>query len=102
MHKLTLLLSVLCVAKFAAADYGIGIWDNAGGWSTLWAPDGARYCYCLTKTQTARLYAKGEYNVKLFSTSNCSGNYADGSNKITENAQWVNSISFGAAGIPSV
>ncbi|KAF9912379.1 hypothetical protein EC991_011071 [Linnemannia zychae] len=39
-------------------------------------------------------------DVKLFSTTDCTGNYATVKDDVY-NAQWVNSISYGKSGIPS-
>lgn len=64
-------------------------------------PFGSRYCYCLSKTQTSFIDGTKGGDVKLFSKSDCTGNYVDGSGTITYNAQWINSISFGESGIPS-
>ncbi|KAG0009308.1 hypothetical protein BGZ82_004104, partial [Podila clonocystis] len=67
---------------------------------SLIVPPGERICFCLSKTQTAIINGQLGGDVKLFSTSDCTGNYANGG-KITNNAQWVNSVSFGKSGISS-
>ncbi|KAG0217303.1 hypothetical protein BGX33_010949 [Mortierella sp. NVP41] len=61
-----------------------------------------RACYCLKNTQTAKIYNRDGGDVKLFSTTDCTGNFSKLSEgKTQSNAQWVNSMSFGASGIPS-
>ncbi|KAG0012819.1 hypothetical protein BGZ81_001358, partial [Podila clonocystis] len=60
-----------------------------------------RVCYRLSQTLTPTINGDIAGDVKLFSTSDCTGNYANGSGKTTNNAQWVNSVSFGKSGIPS-
>ncbi|KAF9281309.1 hypothetical protein BGZ74_002414, partial [Mortierella antarctica] len=52
-------------------------------------------------TQTAMIDATFGGNVKLFSASDCTGNRADGSGKVTYNAQWFNSVSIGVSNKPS-
>ncbi|KAG0032360.1 hypothetical protein BGZ81_011049 [Podila clonocystis] len=105
MYKFILLWTALCLAQVALAspDYYIKIFNNDDSKSKLLeVMNGSRLCYCISQTQTARIdgrFAGGD--VKLFSTSDCTGNWANGSGKITNNAQWVNSVSFGKSGISS-
>ncbi|KFH69033.1 hypothetical protein MVEG_05835 [Podila verticillata NRRL 6337] len=64
--------------------------------------DNARTCFCVKNTQTLSVFVSGNGNVKLFSTTDCTGNYATvGNGKTQDNTQWVNSISVGKAGISS-
>ncbi|KAF9921323.1 hypothetical protein FBU30_008690 [Linnemannia zychae] len=60
-----------------------------------------RVCVCFRDTQTTQIDGTLGGDVKLFSTADSTGNYASGSEKVTCNTQWVNSVSFGASGIPS-
>lgn len=99
MHKSLALLATLAAGALAAPF--VMIVNNDGSkWKFLDVPDGKRYCFCLKDTQTARIRGENGGDVKLFSTSDCTGNYANG-NKVTDNAQWVNSVSLGASGISS-
>ncbi|KAG0089153.1 hypothetical protein BGZ93_008447 [Podila epicladia] len=106
MYKVILLLSVLlCLSQVALAspDYYIKIYNNDDSrGKQLEVLYGKRQCYCLSQTQTARIDARyAGMDTKLFSTSDCTGNWADGTGKITSNAQWVNSVSFGRSGVSS-
>ncbi|KAF9213581.1 hypothetical protein CPC16_006158 [Podila verticillata] len=104
MHKLTVLLVTLASVVVAAPDtYKLYLQNNAGKSTFLEVPiyTGERWCYCLSKTQTSKIDGRSAGDVKLFSTTDCTGNYATGTGKVTSNAQWVNSVSFGKGGIPS-
>ncbi|KAG0293395.1 hypothetical protein BGZ96_002863 [Linnemannia gamsii] len=97
MLKSIVLLATLATGALAA-DYFALISNNDGAkWTFLDVPSGSRYCFCLKDTQTARIDGGNGGDVKLFSTTDCTGNYANGK-KVTDNAQWVNSISLGASG----
>ncbi|KAG0054092.1 hypothetical protein BGZ83_011976 [Gryganskiella cystojenkinii] len=99
MHKSLVILATLAASAFAAPNALIS--NNDGSlYRFLDVPDGQRYCFCLKQTQTARIDGTYGGDVKLFSSSDCTGNYANGQT-ITNNAQWVNSISLGASGISS-
>ncbi|KAF9923951.1 cytochrome c1 [Linnemannia zychae] len=96
MYKSALLLSVLCLSK-VVFGYSIDLQNNDGSLKTGFSLNNdQRGCACLSKTQTAQIMGQDGGDVKLFSTSDCTGNYANGSGKTTYNAQWVNSVSFGA------
>ncbi|KAF9920695.1 hypothetical protein FBU30_009381 [Linnemannia zychae] len=100
MRKSLILLATLCYTQ--AQTYFISIENNDGSKQrTLTIPNGERWCYCLSKTQTAVIKDIGGGSTFLFSSSDCTGNYAIGTGETTYNAQWVNSMSFGAGGIPS-
>ncbi|KAF9084349.1 hypothetical protein BGX27_003829 [Mortierella sp. AM989] len=104
MHKSLLILSALCFAQLTLAqnNWYVTIKNNDNSKVRhLAAPRGYRFCYCLSKTQTATIDGRYGGNVKLFSKSDCTGNFVDGSNKITKNAQWINSVSFGVSGMES-
>ncbi|KAF9934522.1 hypothetical protein FBU30_001663 [Linnemannia zychae] len=102
MYKILLLLSTLIAVQAANVETYIYLKNNDGSRETYFnTPGGARYCYCISQTQTAQINGIEGGDVKLFSTSDCTGNYANGSGKITYNAQWINSVSFGVSGIPS-
>ncbi|KAG0025746.1 hypothetical protein BGZ82_009850 [Podila clonocystis] len=102
--KVTLLLSALCIAQVALAEtwYSIHLNNNDGSKATTLDFQDDRVCYCLSQTQTAKIDGTKGGDVKLFSSDNCTGNYSNGSGKVTSNAQWVNSVSFGRSGIPSL
>ncbi|KAG0012820.1 hypothetical protein BGZ81_001359 [Podila clonocystis] len=104
MSKFILLLSALCFVQFAlASEFWTVYVENSDGslyksfYTELWE----RECYCISQTSTYRIDGDRGGDVKLFSSSDCTGNYAAGT-KENYNAQWVNSISFGKSGIPSV
>ncbi|KAG0227470.1 hypothetical protein BGW41_003795 [Actinomortierella wolfii] len=104
MHKSLLILVALCFAQlaFAQNNWYVTIKNNNGSKTRhLAAPRDWRFCYCLSKTQTATIDGRYGGDVKLFSKSDCTGNYANGSGKVTKNAQWVNSVSFGVSNKPS-
>ncbi|ORZ20884.1 hypothetical protein BCR41DRAFT_350457 [Lobosporangium transversale] len=102
MHKSLLLLALCAAGALAQGDYNVDIIDNEGRMETLFDSFGHRPCYCLKKTQTATIYNREGGNVKLFSTTDCTGSYSTlGLGKPQYNAYWVNSMSFGKAGIPS-
>ncbi|KAF9921395.1 hypothetical protein FBU30_008615 [Linnemannia zychae] len=88
---------------FAQAFYKVEFWNNAGRSEIIALfDDNARVCICIKNTQTAKIYNRDGGNVKLFSTSDCTGNYVTlGIVDYQYNAQWVNSFSMGKAGIPS-
>lgn len=101
MHKsLILLLSAALCASMVVAEYAVQIANNNGSKKLkLKAPSGTRPCICLASTQTATIKGINGGDIKVFSTADCTGNYqVIGSNKGISNAQWVNSISFGASG----
>ncbi|KAF9924374.1 hypothetical protein FBU30_005644 [Linnemannia zychae] len=100
MHKIILFLVTLCFANFVLAgdNYWVWIENNDGSkHRALATPPGYRFCYCLSKTQTNLIDGTIGGDVKLFSTSDCTGNYSNGSGKKTYNSQWVNSVSFGVS-----
>ncbi|KAF9160540.1 hypothetical protein DFQ26_005413 [Actinomortierella ambigua] len=104
MNKSLLALFALCLAQlvFAQNNWYVTIRNNDNSkYRHLAAPRGYRFCYCLSKTQTATIDGRIGGNVKLFSRSDCKGSFSDGSDKITNNAQWVNSVSFGVANMDS-
>ncbi|KAF9921002.1 hypothetical protein FBU30_009024 [Linnemannia zychae] len=103
MHKLTLLLSTLCTAQIALAQsHSIHLYNNDNSKDISLKLTDQRICYCISQTQTARIDGTNGGDVKLFSSSDCTGSYTGGSGKVTTGAQWVNSVSFGKSGIPSV
>ncbi|KAG0071450.1 hypothetical protein BGZ89_010576, partial [Linnemannia elongata] len=62
-----------------------------------------RICYCVKNTRTNVFETWPDVNVRLFSTSDCTGNFqamGEGYDTVG-NAQWVNSVSVGEAGISS-
>ncbi|KAG0310872.1 hypothetical protein BGZ97_012257 [Linnemannia gamsii] len=102
MHKSIVFLAALTYVQVSLAAVSIWIENNDNSKNkALWVPDGQRYCYCLSNTQTAYIDGRGAGVVKLFGKADCTGNFADGSGTVTSNAQWVNSVSFGASGVPS-
>ncbi|KAG0046671.1 hypothetical protein BGZ83_008124 [Gryganskiella cystojenkinii] len=104
MHKSIFFLSAIFAVAGSASAYGyeLVVKNNAGVGKTFSLVPGDRYCYCLRNTQTNTITGKNGGDIKLFSKSDCTGNFATlGSNSQQNNAQWVNSVSFGESGIPS-
>ncbi|KAF9321666.1 hypothetical protein BG003_000549 [Podila horticola] len=101
MHKSLIFLVVLCV-PMAASAYCIEFANNSGSKKWKGCYD-ERICYCVANVQTGTIRGIDGGNIKLFSNSDCTGNYDIlGSNGQVSNTQWVNSISFGRSGISSV
>ncbi|KAG0014968.1 hypothetical protein BGZ82_001582 [Podila clonocystis] len=100
MHKSTLLLLAVYAASVSA--YQVVVKNNAGWASTFPVAAGDRWCFCVKNTQTNSIKGINGGDIKLFSKADCTGNYSQlGSNSQANNAQWVNSFSMGASGIPS-
>ncbi|KAG0084361.1 hypothetical protein BGZ93_001272 [Podila epicladia] len=103
MHNFILLLSALCLVQFALASvfYNVHVENNDGSkYYGFYTEIYERTCFCISQTQTYLIDGDRGGDVKLFASSDCTGNYASGT-KETRNAQWVNSISMGKSGIPS-
>lgn len=96
-----LILVSALFAQIALADYTVELKNNAGKAVWIHSNDNQRTCYCLKNTQTASIRDINGGSIRVFSKSDCTGNYGTLKNGIVNNAQWVNSISFGKAGIPS-
>ncbi|KAG0046622.1 hypothetical protein BGZ83_008229 [Gryganskiella cystojenkinii] len=80
----------------------VHLFNNAGKEFSLYFDSSQRWCECLSNTQTARIQGENGGVIKLFSSTDCTGNYDTlGSNSEVGNAQWVNSISFGNGAIKS-
>ncbi|KAF9969737.1 hypothetical protein BGZ73_007762 [Actinomortierella ambigua] len=96
IKSILLLLAALCLTQLALAspDYYIKIYNNdKSRGKTLEVLYGARQCYCIVDTQTAEIDARyAGMDTKLFRTTDCTGNWADGTGKITKNAQWSNTM----------
>ncbi|KAG0340153.1 hypothetical protein BG004_006538 [Podila humilis] len=76
--------------------------NNAGKEQSVVVASNSRACACLKNTQTNSIRASNGGVVKLFSNKDCTGNFKVlGKNSMIKNAQWVNSASWGADGIPS-
>ncbi|KAF9948206.1 hypothetical protein BGZ72_009851 [Mortierella alpina] len=102
MVKAFLLLMTLLSTAFAVELWYVAIWDNAGRHDEIAAEKSKRRCVCLKNTQTARILNYMGGDVKLFSKSDCTGNFATlAEDESQYNAQWVNSVSFGRSGISS-
>ncbi|KAF9090359.1 hypothetical protein BGX27_002283 [Mortierella sp. AM989] len=107
MVKAAALLLTFC-ASIALADtrffYKVNYWNTAGTKvDNLMADYGTRVCICLKNIQTGSIQGNAGGDIKLFQSTDCTGNFQKlGSNSKLTNTQWVNSISFGKSGIPSV
>lgn len=102
-----LLLSALCVQSVLAVICA-EVRDNTGlkaarlCAATDKSGPSDRICYCLKNTQTGSISIPRGSNSRLFSSSDCTGNFqAVNEASWIENTQWVNSISIGKAGISS-
>ena len=103
MHKSIVLLAFLATGALAQGDYHMDVWNSAGQRLRFYDYKGHRSCFCLKNTQTAKIKNVDVGDVKLFSTNDCTGNYATIAKGSTQaNTQWVNSFSFGDSGKPSV
>ncbi|KAK3804848.1 MAG: hypothetical protein J3Q66DRAFT_361649, partial [Benniella sp.] len=101
MHKVLLLLS-LCTSAVFAATYQVRVYNNDRSKSFTFKAYNSRGCFCIKNTQTGFIRGIDGGDIKLFSTTDCTGNYSTlGSNSERSNAQWVNSFSFGQSGVPS-
>ncbi|KAF9301501.1 hypothetical protein BGZ74_006638 [Mortierella antarctica] len=103
MHKTLILLSALCTSALAAAPYHVDIRNNSGSKKfrfTMYTEE--RSCWCVKNVQTGSITGVNGGKIKLFSTTDCSGNYQtlEGNSKVS-NTQWVNSFSYGVANVPS-
>jgi hypothetical protein len=56
-----------------------------------------RLCSCVKNVNTHNIYKSNSVSTKAFSSSDCTGNYDEIEDEIT-NGEWVNSISFGPKG----
>ncbi|KAG0239521.1 hypothetical protein BGW41_007628 [Actinomortierella wolfii] len=103
MHRSIVLLLALVATVALAADYDwIFSITNNKKQVTRVPVAGKRHCVCLKYSQTAKITNIDAGVMKLFSTTDCTGNFAvlkKGSTR--SNAQWVNSASVGVDGIPS-
>ncbi|KAG0025371.1 hypothetical protein BGZ81_007208 [Podila clonocystis] len=104
MYKTLFLILAVCstVVLGVESNYFLHLKNSAGKEQTLVARWGTRQCVCLKNTQTASIRGQSGGVIKLFSTNDCTGNYQTlGSDKTANNAQWVNSASWGKGGISS-
>ncbi|KAF9900798.1 hypothetical protein EC991_006884 [Linnemannia zychae] len=103
MHKTALLLLAISSISYAADPW---VLISNVGWTkdkVFTVPSNKRICVCVKNVQTFSIYSEPFCNARVFSTSDCTGNFQTINkwDKPIENAQWVNSISFGKAGISS-
>jgi len=105
MQKVFAVLFTVCstlVLGVQSRSTLIHIFNNAGKGTWIGAEHDARWCECLSNTQTAKIRAENAGVVRLFSSTDCPGKFQTlGSDDTIENAQWVNSVSWGKGGIPS-
>ncbi|KAG9063434.1 hypothetical protein KI688_004317 [Linnemannia hyalina] len=101
-----LILFALCAAVAVANPVvytRADIINNSGKTHQLLVDKDNRSCLCLKNTQTAKIINRDGADMKLFSTSDCTGNYSQlGKGKTQNNAQWINSVSMGRSGVPSI
>ncbi|KAG0286890.1 hypothetical protein BGZ97_007271 [Linnemannia gamsii] len=96
----SLFLLTAFLTSSAFANYYVAIWNNARKSTELMVTRDRRLCVCLTNTQTYRIMNFSQSDVKIFRSSDCTGNYDTVETDIYD-AQWVNSMSFGRSGIRS-
>ncbi|KAF9273044.1 hypothetical protein BGZ68_001876 [Mortierella alpina] len=102
MLKAIVLLSFCVIVALAQNTYYLSIYSNTGARKGFYIYEGYRKCACLKNTQTNKIENEDGGDVKLFSTSDCTGNYVQMKNGATQsNAQWVNSMSYGSSGMSS-
>lgn len=91
-------LALIPFLLVSTADAYTVLIRNNQGWQKPFNTDG-RECYCLKNTQTNYIHNWQGGIVKLFSSTDCTGNYDTlGSDKILQPAYWVNSMSLGREG----
>ncbi|KAJ2956894.1 hypothetical protein NQZ79_g7306 [Umbelopsis isabellina] len=97
----TVPLLVLGLATLiSATTYEIFIQNKAG--DILYLDDTGRQCQCLSNTQTAHIANSYGGIVRVFQSTDCTGAYETiGSQGSIDNAEWVNSVSFGSSGSSS-
>ncbi|OAQ24798.1 hypothetical protein K457DRAFT_129505 [Linnemannia elongata AG-77] len=105
MHKAALLLLAISSISYAASDDTWVLIANVG-WTkdhVFQVPSNQRNCVCVKNVQTYRIYSDSFCNARAFSSSDCTGNFQTitSTDHPIGNAQWVNTISFGKAGISS-
>ncbi|KAF9155642.1 hypothetical protein BG015_009087 [Linnemannia schmuckeri] len=99
MHKSLALLALLAASALAQGDYHMDVYNNANQRLRFYDYKGHRSCFCVKNVQTAKIRNVDVGDAKLFSTKDCTGNFSKLSKGDTrENAQWVNSFSFGDSG----
>lgn len=102
----SLVLLALCAAVAVANPIVLiraDVVNNSGQSRQLLVDNDNRSCLCLKNTQTAKIINRDAADMKLFSTSDCTGNYSQlGKGKTQYNAQWINSVSMGKSGVPSI
>ncbi|KAI1297107.1 hypothetical protein EDD11_007231 [Mortierella claussenii] len=99
MHKSFVLMAILVASVVAEGDYHMDIYNNQGKRLRFYDYNGHRSCFCLKNTQTAKVANVDVGDAKLFSTTDCTGNFVQlAKGKTQSNAQWVNSFSFGDSG----
>ncbi|KAG0031334.1 hypothetical protein BGZ82_007037 [Podila clonocystis] len=104
MFKSLVLLATIAIVVFADNLHRVELHHNtvASKKVSMYTSLGTRTCFCTKNVQTGWIKGNNGGNIRLFSSTDCTGNYATlGSNSRVNNAQWVNSVSWGKSGIPS-
>ncbi|KAG0344450.1 hypothetical protein BG004_004471 [Podila humilis] len=102
MFKSIVLLVLLASTALAQITYHMDVYNAKNKKITFYAWKGDRTCLCLKNTQTTKIGNVDVGDAKIFSSKDCTGNYVTiAKGKVRANTQWVNSMSFGAAGVPS-
>ncbi|KAG0013087.1 hypothetical protein BGZ82_002303 [Podila clonocystis] len=102
MHKSLVLLVAVYSSVAVAVTNHVYIYNNDKSKSQVFGAVDTRFCACVKNTQTGFIKGVNGGDIKLFSTSDCTGNYQTlGSNSEAKNTQWVNSFSYGKSGIAS-
>lgn len=102
MYKSLVLLALLATSALAQGDYHMDVYNSKGQRLRFYDYKGHRSCFCLKNTQTTKIHNVDVGDAKLFSTNDCTGNFASlAKGKTRTNTEWVNSFSFGDSGRPS-
>lgn len=99
MKKCYLVFALLSLIAYAQACYSeFNYRTSAGTMHYISNYSCNRVCHCVKNVNTHKVYPWHEGVTKLFSTTDCTGNYQTITGMV-ENAEWVNSVSFGPSGI---
>ncbi|KAG0344454.1 hypothetical protein BG004_004475 [Podila humilis] len=98
-----IMLALCVIGTLAAAprNWSVDFIDSTGNIDTV-TVFGRRICLCVDdRVRPAKIKNSNGGQVRLFSTTNCTGNFASLPAGQSVNAAWVKSISIGEGGIPA-
>jgi len=111
MKSILALLSAAALASVSLAAvvpagsgkpfYRILVGNNAGlGYYLDHGSNDFRQCYCLSNTLTVNIKGFGGGLIQAYGSKDCKGGFqVVGPNDQLDNAQWVNSVTFGPGGV---